>query len=152
MLPVASARITESSLSKADVRETVAKMVPEQLAFIKRRAALVRNLLNAIEDRLKAFSDEDLRGIGFRRTDPKGQRYIGDLVGMYHALNKEGLMTNTELFGICEVSLDSLYDLLVPKLQAQGVKTKKGAIEQIDGKLSPFMKRNPTSGRLVDIK
>lgn len=138
-------------LKKKDVGAVVAKLELEQLAYLKQRAALIRNILNAVESRLKSLPNHELNSVGLSMTKGGSQREISNLIGMYNALNKKGWLTKEEFFALCEMSITKLSEKILPKVQKDlGLKTQKEAQEEIDKAIEPFIERKPVSGRIVE--
>ena len=153
MLPMTMRLKSPLPLEDPD-KETIAAWVGalanDDLAYVRKRKSLIENILEAVDHRLKELPPEALAAVGLEKFTPQGNQEIKDLGAVYDVLRKGGA-THEEILAILKCPIGAVEDLMVPKLVAGGVKTKKAAKEQVNASIAEAVERKEASPRLREI-
>lgn len=135
MLPVVA--MPQQTMAKKDIPAAVATLNLETLAFIRHKAAMIENVLDAVGKRLKRdFTPEQLASVGLKLQPSSGVRTLPDVQKTWASLFT--FVTEEEFRGVCKVSLGAAKELLVKKLQGLDPElTQTAAEEKADGILEP---------------
>lgn len=133
---------------KECVALAVAQLTVEQLAFIERRRGIASKLFDAVRDRLKTLTPEQLVSVGFELSEGRNQLEVKSFAGLTEALYQmkdRGELTAEEFAGAFEFSIGAVEKAVLPRRIAKAEAlmlpklTAKAAKEGLRAELSPFV-------------
>lgn len=101
MLPsVIAANAAQVGVAEHQVgpKEMVAALAPADLALVFQRSAIIRKILDEVNDRLKGFTDEQLKAFGLTREPGRKLDPIADTRGAFEHLKAEYGISEDELW------------------------------------------------------
>lgn len=136
---------------KEYVALAVAQLTVEQLAFIERRRGIASKLFDAVKDRMKALTSEQLASVGYELADGRNQLEVKDFTGlteaMYQMMDRKEL-TAEEFAGAFEFYIGAVEKAVLPRRIAKTEAlmlpklTAKAAKEGLRQELSTFIDFN----------
>lgn len=130
MLPSVVAN-TSLAMSKKEVVAAVQKLTPSDWKFLHQRAPMIRNILDAAKDSLKALSPEELLAIGLRVGEGRRMLQV-DAQGAYAVL--QHFISARALWSCFEFNRGAL----VKAIQSEKVVSEAEARRIAEAKLEPF--------------
>lgn len=139
LLPVVP--MPSRDLAKKDIPAAVATLDLPTLGFLRHKAAMIENILEAVGKRLKTqFTAEELATVGLKLQPSVGVRTLPDVQALWTALHNQNV-SEGELRSILKASYGAAQELMVAKLKAANpALTDKDAQAQADKILEPAVK------------
>lgn len=145
-------------MKKKDIPARVMDLTLEQLAFIHQRSAMIKNVLDAVSDRLKSFGPDDLATVGYK-LEPGGTiREIPSIPKLWEAVWAAELGITVEEFqGCMKAFVGKVEELVASKIEARELAsnpefTKKEAKARAAKIIEPAVELKPKSPQLKPLK
>jgi len=116
---VARATIPGPANLKPLVEEAIGRLSSAQIGRLWQQKRISNLIWDAIEDRLRTMSDEDLNAIGLKYRGTGSTSTITDLNKAYATLYAKALVTYEEFLAACKLPITALEDIIATRLQAQ---------------------------------
>lgn len=149
LLPVPNAPPQSKELDQAIARQ-VCTLSLDQLAYIQNRRAIADKIFVAVTNRLRNFSEEELASVGLRLLE-NNRAKVNDVSGAFKAFIDAGLLRKEECAGCCNVIVDRIAKLAIPRLLEHGVSTKKAAAQRVRAMLDPFLSTIECAKKVVKL-
>jgi len=149
LLPIAVAKPDASD--EESIIKSVTQLGLQDLAFINSKKAIAEKLFDAVNNRLRNMTTEELASVGLRLS-PTERWKPSNVDGIFQTMVEEGLLSKVEFKACMNVVLGRIQELALPRLMAKGIKTKKEAGVKLKELLLPNMEKIQTAPRLVRIK
>ena len=148
LLPVPVAK-NAGAITEDEAKLAVLSLSLEQLAYMETHRTLAGHVFSAITNRLRQYSEAELASVGLKFRAGREILTPKDLRGIFDTFVAQGLITKEEYSECLKLVLTRLMKRAMPKMLAQGVKTKKAAIERIKALWDPYCDRATTVKSIV---
>ena len=138
------------------VEERVAKLAPIEKKFIWQKSRVIKSILDAVNDSLKAMTPEALKELGLYITDPSNVRSVSNIIDAYALLDKGGFLKGDDaqkakqFSEYCKMPLGAIEEALTEHFAEDGG-TKKAAKAKANNLLKPLIVTTPKTGFLKEL-
>lgn len=136
----------------ASIAETVDQLPLEALAYIESRRKIAEKVFEAVKERLKTFSVEELNAVGLDRTKGFTVYEIGDAQRAGELLMDNKMVTAEQLWAATKLSLSQIEEDAVPRIAALNDCSQKEAKSALRELLQEVIVHKPRAGHLVAFK
>lgn len=145
------AEITEEYLVEA-----AGRLTPQQAAFMNRSAPVIKKILEAVKDRLKQMSDDELKAVGFQRGKVVRTRRLHDAQATWQSLWSLGqingiTLSSEEFQKCCSLSVGKIVEALADKIVTEKGISRKDARLQADRMIQETVTYEDSEPRLIPI-
>jgi hypothetical protein len=153
MMPMLRAKMAVDVPKKAEVIAKVSLLPLDALAYIESRRTIAVNLFEAVKERLKGLPADQLKDLGYELKPSGSTRTVPDLVALWAILCKNDLCTPEEFTRMCDISIGTLEEKLVPRLKLMHeLETSKEAEDMLKKLLEPVVAMEPKAPTLKVLK
>ena len=145
-----------ATLTSSKLNEDMVAVAPLDVAAnVWRRRSLTKSIMEAIDDRLKASSDNELLDVGIKKLPGVSVNKVNDIIGLYTLLAGAGLCDSKEFMGLFNGARmrGKLMDLVGERLgEMEKLPSMKAIGEHFDKMTARFTESTKGEPRLKDIK
>lgn len=145
-------------MKKPDVIARVDELTPAQLAFVRERSPMMRNFLDAVDDRMKRLPPEELASVGWQIVPGGNVRVIPSIEKLWGEIWSQTTGPNPIEFSMAEfqtclkATVTAIEEKLVDKIQARDGGTKKDALVKAKKLMEPAVTLVPKNPMLKPLK
>lgn len=139
-------------MKKKDVIAKVYTLELPQLAFIRERKAMIENFLEAVDERMKGFTPEELASVGWGLQSTGHLRSVPNIQALWAEIHKTGLLTDEEFRACLKAVIGKVEEALVAKIVAKDGGSQKDALAKAKAITQPAVTFTPKSPTLKPLK
>lgn len=138
---------------KSDAVAAVYQLSLQQLAFIRERKAVIQNILDATDERMKTFPPEELASVGWQLAPGGNMRLVPNIQAVWALIHQTGLMTLEDFQRECvKAFAGKIEEALVARIVAKEGGTKTDAKAKAAKIIEPAVEPKPKSPTLKPLK
>lgn len=139
-------------LNKQDAQAVAYKLTLEQLAYIVLRFPMLHNFEDAVKERLKGLSDEELASVGLRRQATGSVSVCEDVNKLWRVVHEAKLLTVLEFQGCLKPVIGQVEAKLAERIVERDGETQAAAFKIAKRILAPAVVQKPKQPTLKAIK
>jgi hypothetical protein len=139
------------------IEQRVALLTPQNRKFIWQQSRVIKKVLDAVNDSLKAMSAEELEKLGLVVTPPQNVRSVSNILEAYSRLDKAGFLKGDDIekaqqfSQYCKMPLGAIEESLTEHFISTDGGTKKDAKAKSQDVLAPLVVITTKAGFLKEI-